>query len=122
MCEKYAENNYQLYITERQKYGGIISADDFVKYITTKYSQFVNSDDYDFNAAKDVCLADAIKSIFNNKQQGGAPSKVVLFNKSYTVYVKVNGEFMTVKQATKTLKPQPKPKTKAPSKRKYSAK
>jgi len=42
-------------------------------------------------------------------KEGGAPSKVTIKGKQCTVYVKVNGEFMTVKQAQKLLKPKSKP-------------
>lgn len=38
------------------------------------------------------------------EQGGGAPSKVMIAGKSYTLYVKVNGEFMTIAQAKKVLK------------------
>jgi len=47
-------------------------------------------------------------------------SKVTIKGKQCTVYVKVNGEFMTVKQAQKLLKPKSKtasPAKKTPSKR-----
>lgn len=34
---------------------------------------------------------------------GAAPSKVSIAGKHYVLYVKIDGEFMTVKQATKYL-------------------
>ena len=39
-----------------------------------------------------------------DRQGGGVPSKVMIAGKSYTIYVKVNGEFMTISQADKVLK------------------
>lgn len=38
-----------------------------------------------------------------NEQVGGSISKVTIHGKQYTVYVKIKGEFMTVRQATKVL-------------------
>jgi len=61
------------------------------------------------NEPLDEELAERLKhcySEYNKKrfeQNAGAPSKVTVNGKSCTVYVKVNGEFMTVKQANKML-------------------
>lgn len=43
----------------------------------------------------------------NDIQNAGAPSKVTIKGKQCTAYVKVNGEFMTVKQAVKVLSKKP---------------
>lgn len=38
------------------------------------------------------------------QQTGGVPTKVTIAGKQYTIYVKLNGEFMTVRQAIKATK------------------
>lgn len=72
---------------------------------------FVNNMVY-FKVNED--FAKCLESLLTSK--GGSPSKVTIKGKQCTVYVKVNGEFMTVKQAQKLLL-KAKPKTPSPSKK-----